>query len=106
MRIGLVLFLIIGLTGCARFRIHRTSQPGSVESVNESVQHTIAFGFHSLSQSTSIKDICKENWEEIEVDVQFSRALLHFVTLNLYAPWNVAVTCTQPKPKPKDFFSN
>jgi hypothetical protein len=105
MRKILILCMLIALSSCARFRIHRTSKPAETEAFHESIQHSIAWGFHSLSRPTSIKDVCKDGWEDIEMDVQFTRALLHVVTVNFYSPWNVTISCAKSRPKPKDFFS-
>ncbi len=106
MRIIGVLILFLIFSGCARFQIHRTSKPQPIAETHESVFHTVAFGFQPLSPPQSLQGMCKENWEEITTEVKFTRGLLHFITLNIYAPWNVTVACSPPKPKSKDFFSN
>jgi Bor protein len=97
-----ILFLSFLSAGCARTVIHRTSaEPASgVTEASKVSQGTALWGFLQLAPAVNLSAQCPNGWQVVTTEVNAIQAVLRVVTLNLYAPWTVSVSCVAaPKPR-------
>jgi hypothetical protein len=98
MRTVAIAFMALSLTGCVRMRIHRTSKAEPTSQISEERSVTAVEGFVDVTPPVDLKNRCPSGWDTITTEDGFTQGLLRFVTLDLYVPWNVKITCLKPKP--------
>jgi hypothetical protein len=91
-------------SGCARIRLHRDSAPPSERALEDTTYSTAIFGLKSFSDPVNLTERCPQGWSMIGTEARAFQGVLRVLTLNLYSPWTVKVSCRVQKARQADPF--
>jgi len=93
--------IALGASGCYSTTIKNGKPVGEAPlEGDQRWHHGFVGGTSEASGPYKLSQICPEGWAEIQTETSFSNGLLDVVTLGLYNPQTVAVTCVaQPSPR-------
>ena len=92
------------LTACATVHVHRISDPplflkdkarGETRELPETTYKNYLFGLESFTDPVVLGAVCPYRWETVTMEVTAWQGILRVITLNLYSPWTVRVTCSE-----------
>lgn len=79
--------------GCATIRVHRETSPRPSKPLSPETYKIVAFGIKPLSEPISLSNRCPSGWEDISTEVSPLQMLWGALSLNIYSPWTVKVSC-------------
>lgn len=85
------------MAGCARIRVHRSSNDSVLPEKKMVLYRFSAFGLVSLDSPVTLKDECKDRWQTLSTEVRGLNGVWTALSLNLYSPWTIEVGCAAPK---------
>ena len=98
-------------SGCATIHVHRVSDPPMFlkdkrkrpeRNAGEWTYKNYLLGVESFSDPILLDRVCPYRWETVTTEVSAWQGILRVMTLNLYSPWTVRVSCGDAPPKEPD----
>ena len=89
--------------GCASQTIYRTSTNPALEKTTVEIYRTVVLGLEPMTPAINLGHRCANGWQSVTTEVTVLQATLRVITLNLFSPWTVTISCVAPKPVERDF---
>lgn len=88
------MLLALLVSSCASVRVYddkTSADPAQAPKV--STYKTVLLGWKRLDPPIVLENECPQGWREIHTYKDWKQTLLTLVTLNIYGPWTVELTC-------------
>lgn len=94
MRRSLLLALLLGIAACFHVN-YVTSKPAAPSPEYDSWHHDLIYGLAEISDPVDVPKICPNGHARIESQTSFVNGLVEFLTLGIYNPQTVTITCVK-----------
>ncbi len=99
-KLGLVLVTAFAASGCYTTTIRSGRPAGQAPMEADARWHSgFLLGNQEASGPYDMDRICPEGWATIDTETSFGNGVVELVTVGVYNPQTVTVTCAAPAPK-------